>query len=400
MTSIHQLVDESLRKDINRTFSVVKNYLRQRLIKSTTNVATAQATPTINTTTTTSTTTETLSPTIPTNLNNQSPSNPTSHTNDDDTVAKKAAAAAAAATLKEDHERVLRELKELETEHLKPGHKYKETFSCEHRDNIPEYLRRDYILYGYRVNYSWVLAFKSMIIPNHNEFANIHSHLWPAVYFIYLLLDVLYIRADTFDYTSKLVLGIFLLSGLTTFTCSVSWHTLGCHNITTWKRLLLCDYMGIIFLIVGSFYPPLYYAFRCHPTLMTGYLTTITVLGVGLACLIFIPSFAHHNRLRTVFFSLTAFFGIVPTMHSLYIFPTAEMGLAFFIRINTMFALFGFGLIFYVGRIPERWFPGVLDNIISSHAMWHLFTFLAPLYHYHTCIQASTLNLTCSALSL
>ncbi|EFA82270.1 hypothetical protein PPL_04693 [Heterostelium album PN500] len=91
-------------------------------------------------------------------------------------------------------------------------------------------------------------------------------------------------------------------------------------------------------------------------------------------------------EMRTLFFTLTAFFGIIPASHALYLFEW-DVGILFFYRINVMFALFGIGLIFYIARIPERWMPGIFDSVsgFGSHAIWHLFTFLAPLYHYHTC---------------
>eukprot|EP01133_Synstelium_polycarpum_P015327 gene15327-18159_t len=261
-----------------------------------------------------------------------------------------------------------------------------EQFHCHRADEVPEYLRRDHIHCGYRMDYSLTLAAKSILWPGHNEFWNIHSHLWPSLYFIYLALDTLYWNSEAhhFSPSDTFILGMFLLAGITTYTTSTLWHTFGCHSQPLYHNLLLCDYTGIIFLIGSSFFPPLFYAYRLHPTLMIGYMTTITTLCIGLVALVFIPSLSSYSKLRSNLFVGTAAFGIIPMVHAVQILPL-DFAMLFIQRIFIMFLLFAIGFLFYSTGFPECLFPGRFDYFIQSHTIWHLFTFLAPLYHFHTC---------------
>eukprot|EP01133_Synstelium_polycarpum_P005966 gene5966-6910_t len=217
---------------------------------------------------------------------------------------------------------------------------------------------------------------------------------------MYLAIDTLYFNSWDVDFNTAdyLVLGLFLASGITTFTASTLWHALGCHSLPLWKNLLLCDYMGIIFQIGASFFPPLYYAYHCNPFWMVTYMSAITILCSGLCTLVFVPSLAGHHRLRTGFFAATGFFGIVPTLHVFSLLPS-EFATPFCQRVLIMFLLFGLGLVFYVTKFPECYFPGLMDKHITSHAIWHLFTFIAPLYHFNTCYHTFILqNRTCDML--
>ncbi|KYQ92389.1 hypothetical protein DLAC_06359 [Tieghemostelium lacteum] len=272
--------------------------------------------------------------------------------------------------------------------------KHKKTvFQCSHYNDTPEHLKRDYILNGYRVDFSIWLAIKSMFIPNHNDFANIQTHLMPIFYFCYLFYDIIVSPRSQSIYnlntTIELVaFSVFLLSILAMLVCSTLYHTFSCHSFTLYCKLLVCDYLGIIFLIGSSFYPSLIYAFNHSTPLLMLYCGTITALCLSLIVFVMVPYFEHSNKLRNLLFVLTALFGIVPTLHVCLIFP-ADISLVYLYRLLMMFALYGGGLLIYIYKIPERWFPGVMDKIITSHAIWHLFVVAAPLYHLQTCLMAN-----------
>ena len=46
---------------------------------------------------------------------------------------------------------------------------------------------------------------------------------------------------------------------------SASFHTFGNHSDPVLHSFLVLDMVGIVFLIMGSFYPGVYYGFYCEP---------------------------------------------------------------------------------------------------------------------------------------
>ncbi|KAN0038160.1 hypothetical protein ACTA71_000332 [Dictyostelium dimigraforme] len=260
-------------------------------------------------------------------------------------------------------------------------------------EEAPEHLKREFILNGYRVDFSYFLCLKSVVIFGHNDFANIHSHLIPALFFMYTLWGMLtgsssgYNDYSTFDNGDKLVFTIFIGAAITTYILSFLYHTFGCHSLCTYSKLLVCDYLGIILLIGSSFFPPLYYSFKQnHIGLMIFYMGSITMLCLFLAIMVLIPSLSDKNTLRNTLFCLTALFGIVPSIHTLFIYPIQEVSY-FLLRLLGMFLIYGTGLLFYIYRIPESLIPGYFDSIVTSHSVWHFFTAYATFFSLNTFLE-------------
>jgi adiponectin receptor len=46
------------------------------------------------------------------------------------------------------------------------------------------------------------------------------------------------------------------------------------------------------------------------------------------------------------------------------------------------------GVLIYVSRLPERWFPGRFDLLGNSHNIWHCFVVAAALFHYAGSVNA------------
>ena len=67
------------------------------------------------------------------------------------------------------------------------------------------------------------------------------------------------------------------------------------------------------------------------------------------------------------------------------------------------FALMGasyiLGVVVYISRIPERFYPGTFDFIGQSHNIWHLFVVAAALFHYLGSLEVFHIrqNLSCPA---
>ena len=148
---------------------------------------------------------------------------------------------------------------------------------------------------------------------------NIHSHLWGAVLFVFFLFTIygrlmIYPSASFYDTVN---ISIFLVAAVICLSFSASYHTMTCHSQTVrlphiwhsmteteiWTDAWLVSYpwlcrncrcvliwiIGIIsilmwvivVLIVGSFFPCVYYTFYCDLHLQVIYLFGITISGIG-----------------------------------------------------------------------------------------------------------------------
>jgi len=143
--------------------------------------------------------------------------------------------------------------------------------------------RRDnaYILSGYRpTSNSFSLSLRSLLYL-HNETVNIWSHLLGALASClagaaaYNLIHPRYVTASPAD---VLVFSCFFLGAVACLGMSATYHAVcnHSHEVARWGNKL--DYTGIVFLIVGSYVPALWYGFYCHPGLMTAYLTAVSCL--------------------------------------------------------------------------------------------------------------------------
>jgi adiponectin receptor len=255
----------------------------------------------------------------------------------------------------------------------------------------------EYIFRGYRqLQYNWSGCFSSIFSYIHNETINIHTHLWGALLFSYLLATFYptYIGLSGITtWRDFVVIGIFLSSATLCLAASALFHTSICHSQKTASRCHAFDYSGIIVLIVGSFYPSIYYGFFCDFHLQAFYLTTVTIAGLGAAYIVLNPEYAKptHRGSRTAVFIGLGSCAIVPTTH---LFLThgfnklvAEMGANWLL---TSGALYIGGALLYANRIPERFLPGRFDLFFASHQLFHTCVVLAALAHYQgvlTCLH-------------
>lgn len=149
-----------------------------------------------------------------------------------------------------------------------------------HWDSLPSW-RRDNpsILTGYRpLTNSFFHSFLS-VFSLHNETVNIWTHLLGAVVFfcsalyIYLTIHPRYASASGSD---VLVFVCFFGGATLCLGMSATFHTTSNHseNVARWGNKL--DYSGIVFLIVGSYVPALYYGLFCRAGWMTVYLSAVS----------------------------------------------------------------------------------------------------------------------------
>ncbi|KAG1714489.1 Progestin and adipoQ receptor family member 3 [Nymphon striatum] len=96
-----------------------------------------------------------------------------------------------------------------------------------------------------------------------------------------------------------------------------------------------------------------------------------------------------YSKLRCVVFGFWALCGIFPTFHWIYIkngFSNHEVQ-QLFPNIVIMYLISAAGFIFYLCKIPERFFPGKFDIIGSSHQLWHLLVFISLVWWHKTGVK-------------
>lgn len=131
-----------------------------------------------------------------------------------------------------------------------------------------------YIHSGYRpASYSYAKSAQSLGYI-HNETVNIYTHLIGAVLALVsasILYPVLKPRYDTATLEDVFVFSCFFLGAIACLGMSATYHTISNHSqeVSSFGNKL--DYLGIVFLIWGSFIPDMYYGFQNHTHLMYRY---------------------------------------------------------------------------------------------------------------------------------
>lgn len=248
----------------------------------------------------------------------------------------------------------------------------------------------EYIIRGYRrAQNNWKGCFHSIFGYLHNETVNIHSHLFGAILFLILFFtNQLYVvaRYPTATWVDSTMFSIYILSTVFCLTSSSFYHMAGCHSESVASRCHAFDYSGIITLIVGSFYPGVYYGFFCHPAIRAFYLGSFLLAGLGAAYIVLNPEYAKptHRGARTTVFIALGLSSAVPVIHALFIYSLhtiqVEMGFQYMVLSGVLYII---GALLYANRIPERLSPGTFDYFFSSHQIFHVMVVLAALTHYN-----------------
>ncbi|KAH9460792.1 hypothetical protein Pst134EA_017109 [Puccinia striiformis f. sp. tritici] len=254
-----------------------------------------------------------------------------------------------------------------------------------------------------------VACLKSIFAYFHNETVNIHTHLWGSVTFCLLIFSLSKpsqyipwgIRSDmdssnlssSVTWKDTFVFGAFFLSGMSCLGFSALFHTFSCHSHKVCSTFGRLDYIGIVWLIVGSFYPAVYYGFFCRGKVIAAYLILITTLGAFATYTVVSPAYRSNSgrRNRTIVFVALGLSGIFPVTHGILshgLLDAADrVGLWWLLGSGAMYIL---GAIFYAERFPERLTPGSFDLIGSSHQIFHTLILIAAAMHYMSALKAFT----------
>jgi len=259
---------------------------------------------------------------------------------------------------------------------------------------LPEYLKfNKYIYTGYRKEFSLRLCLKS-IFRVHNETGNIWSHLLGFAYFMYLTIHTLLTTLDDTSIAVKVIFLVYLIGAQIAMFFSALYHTFLCHSEHLCVRVTMLDYIGIGILVVGSYYPPVFFGFHCAPNWRLAYLIGFSVVGLPS---VFGPlfEFYHHpnfDRIRLFLMLSTAISGIIPVIHLQFVLPPDEYEGTLWIglhgRLYLMYLLYFAAVVVYATQFPERFYPGKFDNWFHSHQWWHVLVLLGTSIHFTNCVFA------------
>lgn len=137
-----------------------------------------------------------------------------------------------------------------------------------------------YITSGYRPpSNSYMVSAKSLGYI-HNETVNIYSHLIGATSALIssiIIYFVIHPRYQTATLEDVFVFSCFFLGAVACLGMSATYHTISNHSqeVSSFGNKL--DYLGIVFLIWGSFIPVLYYGFQSEPQLILRYWSMVSI---------------------------------------------------------------------------------------------------------------------------
>jgi len=261
-----------------------------------------------------------------------------------------------------------------------------DSFELTKFENLPFWLQdNQWIRTGYRVNFSFKLCATSLF-HKHNELLCIWTHLLGFVTFFILMFLTWFYFLDNPDAGDVIVFTVFLLGAQCQMLFSTIFHTFNCHSPDALKWLARLDYTGISLMIVGSYFPPLYYGFGCHNVERIVYLVLVSLFGVAGVCVSMFPVFAtpRFRVVRTVFFIIFGWFAVFPMPHMAFLFGFALMWPLMW-RELIMGITYVLGAVVYSTRVPERWWPGKFDGC-GSHVIWHMFSNAAALMQFYVCL--------------
>ncbi|XP_053795847.1 progestin and adipoQ receptor family member 3 isoform X3 [Vidua macroura] len=204
-------------------------------------------------------------------------------------------------------------------------------------EQIPVFLKDNpYITDGYRAYLPSRLCIKSLFILS-NETVNIWSHL---------LGFLLFFTLGIYDLTA--VLPAAGASREDFVICSVC---LFCFQY--WRQVYLITVLAMILAVFFA---------QIHPSYLT----------------------QQWHRLRSIIFCSVSGYGIIPTIHWVWLNGGVGASIVqeFAPRVFVMYFIAAVAFLFYISKVPERYFPGQLNYLGSSHQVWHILA-VVMLYWWH-----------------
>ncbi|XP_063850785.1 progestin and adipoQ receptor family member 3-like isoform X3 [Scylla paramamosain] len=178
------------------------------------------------------------------------------------------------------------------------------------------------------------------------------------------------------------------------------YHTLNCRSEESCRRWLSYDIFGISASFLAIFLSGIYYGFWCPEYLgvRNTYMALVGCLFLGAMTFLLNPKLmgSEWDNTRVALFTGWAVSGLLPLAHWMYIHGGFNHGIVqvFLPRIIVMYIISGAAVFVYLGKIPERYFPGRFDIVGSSHQLWHLIVVAALIYWHQTGLLYAKFRLT------
>ncbi|KAF2432338.1 HlyIII-domain-containing protein [Tothia fuscella] len=251
-----------------------------------------------------------------------------------------------------------------------------------------------YIHSGYRpASNSYVGSAKSLTYL-HNESVNIYTHLLGAIVVLAtsgILYSTLAPRYETATKEDLIVFACYFFGATACLGMSATFHMISNHSpeVARWGNQL--DYLGIVFLIWGSFVPSIYYGFQDDPVLIQRYWIMITTIGAATAITSISPQFRTPSwrPFRAAMFVAMGLSAVIPVIHGAFIYSLSHlsdtMALPYVVAQGILYII-GAGL--YAARFPERMAPGSFDIWGSSHQIFHVLVLMAAATHLYGLVGA------------
>ena len=225
----------------------------------------------------------------------------------------------------------------------------------------------------------------------HNQTVNILSHLFGAVTALACLSTLVFKfgshpfislpASNVFDWP----LTIFYLSITICLALSTTFHISMSHSKTVCENLITFDYIGIVVLITGTFWPFVYYGFLCHPYVWLFYCSIVGILAATIIYVFQIPLYRQiqYRPLRTRMFLCLGFCGLVPLVHKIIQSGYTSAKQSFSLPwLGTGAAIYVLGAFLYIQRLPECLAkPGRFDLFGNSHQLMHFCVLFAVWAH-------------------
>ncbi|XP_015117098.1 progestin and adipoQ receptor family member 3 isoform X1 [Diachasma alloeum] len=247
----------------------------------------------------------------------------------------------------------------------------------------PEFLTHNpYILNGYRGCKTKKLCVESAFWWT-NETINIWSHVLGFLFFFGLTCHDLYF-VDA-SYTDKAIALFSSINFQIALISSTIYHTFSCRNDKIYNCLLTVDMLGISLSLLAIYLTGIHFSFTCYENHRFFYLITVLLIFI-IAIVLQIPQYNFSSNVKTSVLFGWAAYGILPTIHGVIIMGGLQhpMVQQLFPRIVGMYAITSFAFFLFETKIPERFFPGSVDYIGSSHQWWHLLILFAFFYWRNT----------------
>ncbi|TWW66508.1 Progestin and adipoQ receptor family member 3 [Takifugu flavidus] len=174
--------------------------------------------------------------------------------------------------------------------------------------------------------------------------------------------------------------------------CSVGYHLFACHRSEkTSRRWLSLDYAGISVGILGCYVPGIFYAFYCDASWCQVYLLTVLSLILAVFCAQVHPRYLSNDwrRIRMSLFCCVAGISVIPACHWVWLNGgmSSDVVQLFLPRVIVMYLIAGAAFLFYVTKIPERYFPGQLNYLGASHQVWHVLVVVMFYWWHQTAVH-------------